>query len=220
MEVLEPVDQPITASQAWTLTPTSPRGETSADPSLPEESSEPTSPTLKGSIFGSLLSDTRFNPLSDEYLHTLLRSSFEPLSSGSSAGTSTPSLHLSSQAAVENTDDGINPWHFTDPNNQPDPNLVVPSPSITLTNTVIQSTNTPTSTSNFIPVPPPLPPPGFRFVTPFTRHQYPKYKGVTKDGEADECMEQFENVAIANKEQSDVDKFRIFPSLLRKSARK
>ncbi|KAL3682293.1 hypothetical protein R1sor_000315 [Riccia sorocarpa] len=55
---------------------------------------------------------------------------------------------------------------------------------------------------------------------PFTRHQYPKYKGVTKDGEADEFMEQFENVAIANKEQSDVDKFRIFPSLLRKSARK
>ncbi|KAL3689923.1 hypothetical protein R1sor_016232 [Riccia sorocarpa] len=55
---------------------------------------------------------------------------------------------------------------------------------------------------------------------PFTCHQYPKYKGVTKDGEADEFMEQFENVAIANKEQSDVDKFRIFPSLLRKSARK
>ncbi|OAE33379.1 hypothetical protein AXG93_3875s1010 [Marchantia polymorpha subsp. ruderalis] len=54
---------------------------------------------------------------------------------------------------------------------------------------------------------------------PFTKHSYPKYKGSGDDDDADSYIKLFESVSITNREISDEDRLRIFPSLLRKKAR-
>lgn len=53
----------------------------------------------------------------------------------------------------------------------------------------------------------------------FTKHSYPKYKGRGDDEDADSYIKLFESVSITNRETSDDDRLRIFPSLLHKRAR-
>ncbi|OAE29772.1 hypothetical protein AXG93_3535s1000 [Marchantia polymorpha subsp. ruderalis] len=57
------------------------------------------------------------------------------------------------------------------------------------------------------------------FSQPFTKHSYPKYKERGDDDDADSYIKLFESVSITNRETSDDDRLRIFPSLLRKKAR-
>ncbi|PTQ48281.1 hypothetical protein MARPO_0006s0274, partial [Marchantia polymorpha] len=57
------------------------------------------------------------------------------------------------------------------------------------------------------------------FSQPFTKHSYPRYKGTGDDDDADSYIKLFESVSITNRETSDEDRLRIFPSLLRKRAR-
>lgn len=57
------------------------------------------------------------------------------------------------------------------------------------------------------------------FSQPFTKHSYPKYKGSGDDDDADSYIKLFKSVSITNREISDEDRLRIFPSLLRKKAR-
>ncbi|OAE19139.1 hypothetical protein AXG93_2062s1500 [Marchantia polymorpha subsp. ruderalis] len=54
---------------------------------------------------------------------------------------------------------------------------------------------------------------------PFTKHSYPKYKGSGDDDDADSYIKLFESVSVTNRETSDDDRLRIFPSQLRKKAR-
>ncbi|KAL2620355.1 hypothetical protein R1flu_000560 [Riccia fluitans] len=55
---------------------------------------------------------------------------------------------------------------------------------------------------------------------PFTRQSYAKYKDKSEDEDADDFVELFENIATANKEGNEADKFHIFPGLLQKTAHK
>lgn len=57
------------------------------------------------------------------------------------------------------------------------------------------------------------------FSQPITKHSYPRYTGTGDDDDADSYIKLFESVSIANRETSDEDRLRIFPSLLRRRAR-
>lgn len=57
------------------------------------------------------------------------------------------------------------------------------------------------------------------FSQPTTKHSYPRYTGTGDDDDADSYIKLFESVSIANRETSDEDRLRIFPSLLRRRAR-
>ncbi|KAL3685346.1 hypothetical protein R1sor_003368 [Riccia sorocarpa] len=52
---------------------------------------------------------------------------------------------------------------------------------------------------------------------PYTRQNYPKFRGKTHD-DADDFIDLFETLAVTNKEGQDADKLRVFPGLLRKTA--